>query len=71
MPGLFRVSAAAAAGEAREAGDQHFHHQFVGPLLGAAQVEVGLGQQPDRPGDAAATELAVLVERLLGREARA
>ena len=60
---------APASGEAAQSGHQHFHHQFLRPLLCTSQIEVGLSEQFDGPTGSARAEAAVLVERLLRWEA--
>ena len=51
--------------QAAQPGHEDLHHDVVGEVLGAPQVEVGAGQQVDRPLHAAAAEPPVLLQRLL------
>src|SRR4051812_8578517 len=51
-----------------ETGDEHLHHEVVRPRLLPAQIEVGFGEEADRPTDLRAAEASGLRQRLLRRE---
>src|SRR5688572_29799431 len=59
------------AGKLAQPGDEDLHHEVIGPRLLASEVEVGFGQEGDRPLDLRTAELAALRQRLLGREGAA
>ena len=56
----------AGCGPAGPDGHQHLDHELVGPVHHPAKVEVGIGDQANRPGHTPGADLAGLIEHLAG-----